>query len=324
MTSYSTDHRWQRWAAVMSALALLIALMPTAGAAPEHKSFTATIEPTSAIAGLETPFTVTITNTSDQTKLGAARIHLPFDFDLISVELDRAGWVHSVFPGGIEVNASSPSQGLPPGESLVVILTIAPLQEPGSGDPTYPIEIEARQANHFNGTGNELNYVGADLAITITGSAVRCVDDCDTTFAESGTTATVMTSCTEENCGILSLDLDPDYCLVESCVGNAAFWNPPNTDELVHLDLKLKAENIEWWEVDDLTFFVSKDDEGNEFEECTRESEDEVEVDYYSVSSSEEEPWCTYTLEAIKKDGEVKFIIVNASIDPNDPRGFVS
>lgn len=320
---FRARRRGWRLFAVLTVLTLVTAAMPMAGAAPDHKSFEATISPAEALAGTSTDFEVTVKNTSDNVKLGAVRITVPdgFVFEGITA-VDPSNWNVD----GNQVTAPSPSQGLAPGESLVMTVAARTALQEG-GDTEYEFGIEARQANHFNGARNDLNFVGDPLTLLVTGSAVACTStSCATSFSEETTDAEVEVPCEETDCGILVLDLDTDYCNGNACGGKGVFWNPPaNPGGRVLLTLVIPQSEFDEGEIgissygsyedgydEDLPqFFYSKDD--MTFEECELDEDD---VDYYESETPAE---CEFQ---VFEEGDDFVFEIN--IDPVDPRGFAS
>ena len=243
-----------------------------------------------------TDFEVAVTNTSDHVRLGAVRISVPAEFALEG--MSAPGWDVS----GNQVTAPKPSQGLKPGESLVVTVTgRTALQD---DDTDYEFGIEARQANHFNGAGNSLNYVGDPLEVTVTGSAVACdAGSCSASFSEATTNANVSANCESDDCGILVLDLDDDYCVGdEACAGKATFWNPPaDASGWVKLRLEIPKSEVAGWEKPKLLIAKTVSDEALE---CGSESSP-LDCHYF----------------VIRKHGTY---IIKAWIEATDPRAFAS
>jgi hypothetical protein len=307
----------------LSGLLVVGLVAGTAGAAPAHKRFTASITPETSTAGTEVDFELTVTNTSPNTELGAVRVTVPDGFTSVgNVEVDRPGWSVS---GAIVAVADSSQTRLEPGESLVISFTATtPLQD---GDTDYIFDLDARQANNFIGPpGNGLNLVGGAPVVTVTGTAVACNPDCQTNFAEAGTTVQVNSGCEPGDgpCGILVTDLD-EVCPTEvepPCVGQSVFWKPPNgATEFVSLRLEVPVEGEDF-----PRFWVQF--EGEDPFECSLD-EGGVTIlaldDHYYGSSGyyEEEPPvpadCTYTIE---QEGGV--YVIEAEVAPVDPRGFAS
>lgn len=300
-----TTRRWLVLA-VMVTVATSMGLVSMAGAAPDHKTFETTIEPESATAGTTTTFDVTIVNTSTSAALGAVRITVPGGFTVTAtapedVVVSNDGWTSSVSGNVIEITADANEFKLPPGGSITVsIPTVTPLQD---GDDTYRFEVEARQANDFNGNRNDLN--GSGPTVTITGVAEACErgSSCDVSFQESGTHAQVTTTCPVDavDCTNLVLDLD-ENCLGEDCVGRAAFWVPPTIDSgSVELLLQIPKNQVSGG-VGSVVFMIADKD-------------DDIAVE----CGSHPEIGCSY-----KVSGSRNFVEISATIERVDPRGFVS
>jgi hypothetical protein len=299
--------------------AMLSAAMPAALAKPRprpqpaHKTFVTSITPGTATAGTGTLFDLTITNTSSRTTLGAARITLPAGFEVGEVSVDRSNWSVASSPSPITVVASHSRHSLRPGESVVVqISAVTPLQD---GDTTYPIGVQARQANKFKGTGNAL--VGSGPSVVVTGTAVDCDPGvlCEASFSEAGTDATVSTTCDAYGgeCATLVLDLDED-CLDRECVGRAVFWLPPVIDSgTVDLVLRVPAADLPY---EGVAFYVAgKDDETAE--EC--DLADDYDYDYGGYGEGDSGIDCTYEISFL-----YDYVEIRASVERVDPRGFVS
>ena len=305
-----TQRRGRVLTVVVSSLLVVGLVAGTASAAPAHKRFTASITPETSTAGTEVDFELTVTNTSRNTELGAVRVTVPDGFmSLGNLGVDRPGWSVS---GAIVAVANSSDTRLEPGESLVISFTATtPLQD---GDTDYTFDLDARQANNFNGPpGNGLNLVGGAPVVTVTGTAVACNPDCQTNFAEAGTNVQVNSGCEPGDgpCGILVTDLD-EVCPTEvdpPCVGQSVFWKPPNgATGFVSLRLEVPAEGEYVPQ-----FWVQFD--GDDPILCDL---DDPYYGYYGYYE-EEPPQCTYTIE--EQDG---VYVVEALVAPIDPRGFAS
>ena len=289
----------RRITVITLAFALIGALMPIAGAAPDHKQFTATLDQSVAVAGMDSTLTLKVTHTSKNTKLGAFRLDVPGAFEVLGTG-SIPDWTVTVENGDILAIANKPPKGLDPGKSLTLTIDVRnPLQ---NGDTTYDFGIEARQANHFKGAGNDLNYVGGPLALTITGSAVACSgSSCSTSFNENVTALSVVATCQGSNCGILTADLGNEYCRGnESCADRAAFWNPPaGAKGFVEITLTIPKHEVDGKP----KFFIAKtiDDKAKE------------------CGSKKAALKCTYKV--TKKHGKW---IIKAWVEAGDPRGFVS
>lgn len=308
---------FRSYATVLSLVcALVLGLMPLAGAAPAHKSFTATITPDSAVAGTLTSFDLTVTNTSKNTVLGAVKVTLPDGFTLAGgLLVDLSGW--SV--DGLVVLADTSQDRLDPGESVVVSFdAVTPLQD---GDTDYEFGVDARQANKFNSHGNALNLEGDPPSVEVTGAATRCVGACELSLDELGTSVKVNASCPDEDdCGILVTDLD-QVCFLEDCKGESVFWTPPTSStQEVKIVLKIPGDFSACAEEEESYGYSSSEEDP--YEEC-----DPVEffVAPSGVTTAEEcgaegqDFFCQY--EVKYRDDFAKII---AKIDPIDPRGFAS
>lgn len=216
--------------ALLIVVTLVVGLVPAAGAAPDHKSFTTSIEPSSATAGTPVAFALTINNTSDSAPLGASRITVPDGFVVNSAEFGgNPNWSLKVAGNTVSIVANDSESRLAPGESILVTVdAVTPLQ---GGDDSYQFGVEARQANNFNGKRNDLS--GQGPSVEITGAAVACLNgnSCELGLSEGKTNVNVSTLCPETGCGNLIVDLDQDYCGGEACVGEGVLWVPPVQDD---------------------------------------------------------------------------------------------
>lgn len=280
--------------AIVIALALVAAI--PAGAAPDHKRFSATISPGTIVAGLgET--TLTITNNSTSAPLGAARINVspPLQFEIVSA---NTGWVIL----GNQVTATDPSFSLQPGQSLVLGLSVTALQ---GSDQAYTFSIDARQANNFNGAGNDLNFQGPAPTLTVTGAAKQCQGqgNCNLSLSEKKTTATVTAQCGSE-CDIMVLDLTND-CGGQACtVSEAAFWVPPEIDEGKTVTVELFVSGkFNGNQVNNMKFYIAPTGSSN-FLEC----------------GTHPDITCSYTKSKVGNQG----VRITAIVESVDPRGFAS
>lgn len=289
---------------------LLVGTVTPAGAAPDHKRFSTEITPDHAVAGSPATFRLTITNDSKNTDLGSAQITVPdgFTVNSASVELGRGWSLENQHANPLFIRADSSHARLAPGESIYVDLNIVtPFQD---GDTTYTFGVHAKQANNFNGKGNDLN--GAGPSVKITGVAVDCSTggDCSARFEEGSTSADVSTRCEDLECSTLVLDLGDEYC--ESgydCIGTAAFWRPPvAVDHQLNLMLQVPADcsSGDDCESPSPTLYIV-DDEGG-VAECGEGS----------LS-------CDYSVELIQEAEEGPcFWVFTATFYGQDPRAFAS
>lgn len=176
--------------AVVVLVAALLAWtsIATVASAAAEKSFSASLNPSSLVAGASygvgprTPIILTISNTSNQAQLGSANVTLP-----AGVLLTGA----SVVPGtatAVGQVIELRSLDLQPGTSAVV--AVSAQIECAANHASYVWAFEVKQANDFNGTpGN--NLLGTDPASTVSGN-------CQLTFskqpAHAEKTPTIITS----------------------------------------------------------------------------------------------------------------------------------
>ncbi len=197
-----------------------------ASANPDGKTYTATLIPFEVTAGDDVPYTLTVTNTSDSTPLGAVNLEVPIEFELttspvvLAAPNGSSSWVASLSGRTLELRSVTSTDRLDPGEYIKTSFGAIGLQEFIGSEIyiDYPYSIEARQANSFSGDpGNGLTYVGADPegpVVRVIGVAKHCTDaDCE--LAQGlGTSAagtfTLTGSCVLEDCGIIAIDLVSD------------------------------------------------------------------------------------------------------------------
>jgi hypothetical protein len=131
--------------AVLAALALALAAAD-APAAPK-KPFTLTITSTSppVAAGQQSTVTLRLTNIANPQSLGSANITVPSGFGIVSVSSDTGNV--TVSGNVIQLRYMS----LPPGGSVLVTSVLEVPCAPG----THTWRVAAKQANNFNGRGND-------------------------------------------------------------------------------------------------------------------------------------------------------------------------
>jgi hypothetical protein len=172
-------HRPTRVATRRSALGLSLLLVLSALALPAvaqdattDRSYTATVSPTRVCSGVESAYTLTLTNTSSQQRLGSARIAVPATVsgvDDLAVDVSRQRGPQSTpivsyddGTGLISLDGLSTA----PGATATVTFTAT---ASGPGD-TAVFTTQAKQANDFNSTSdaaNELVLVGDQPTTTI-------------------------------------------------------------------------------------------------------------------------------------------------------------
>jgi hypothetical protein len=159
------------------ALTLLLGLLtgPVAGAATSTKFYTATVTPSTSIAGGTTTYTFTIGDSSTSTQsLGSVNITVPADFTSVVVGAVTPPpgkvWTATLAFGVISLRNPGPgsTSRLSPGQSVSVLVTATAPTTCGS----FTWTTAAKQSNDFNGTGNDFVLSGADPAISTTGCQV--------------------------------------------------------------------------------------------------------------------------------------------------------
>jgi hypothetical protein len=182
--AHARDGRFQpRMAAALAgvvALTLVLGALtgPAAGAATSTKFYTATVTPTSSIAGGTATYTFTIGNSSTSTQLlGSGNITVAAGFTSVTVGAVTPPpgkvWTATLVAGVITLRNPGPgsTSRLAPGESVSVLVTATAPTACGS----FTWTTAAKQSNDFNGTGNDFVRVGADPTIEITGCGLASI-----------------------------------------------------------------------------------------------------------------------------------------------------
>ena len=186
-------------AASMLGMAMLAA--PAAGQTSTCSStskcfFAVTVSPSSPAAGTSTSFAFTIKNEASPQHLGSVQISAPAGFMITGASVAPGASGTTSFTSG---SALFLDLSLAPGASttLTVNATVP------CGPSTYHWGIEAKQANNFNGTGNDFQLDPAsagNLSGTITGSgsctSTPCPPSapCSASASSATTSGTVTTS----------------------------------------------------------------------------------------------------------------------------------
>ena len=168
----------------------------TSCAPPSGKCFAVAVSPSSPAAGASTSFTFTITNEASTQQLGSVQISAPAGFMITGASVAPGASGTTSFTSG---SALFLDLSLAPGASttLTVNATVP------CGPSTYHWGIEAKQANNFNGTGNDFQLDPAsagNLSGTITGSgsctSTPCPPSapCSASASSATTSGTVTTS----------------------------------------------------------------------------------------------------------------------------------
>ncbi len=155
-------------------IASAVLLAGIASATPP-KPFKAVIAPSSVGAGSSGTYTYTITNLTSQ-GLGSANVSIPSGWSVTSIvsTVASAGkqWTSTLGAGVIQLRNSGPAstQRLSQNQSVTVTFQAsAPCVVPANDDWTPVV----KQANNFNGSGNDfaLDAAQSDLDVTLTGGS---------------------------------------------------------------------------------------------------------------------------------------------------------
>jgi hypothetical protein len=152
--------------------AILWSLIATAAFAAD-KTFSATISPASLTAGASygegaraaNRISLTIVNESNQARLGSANVTAPEGLT-VTASSSSVGTNPNPVVGGSVIQLRNLDLG--PGASVTV--SISARVECASNHASYVWAFAVKQANDFNGTGNDLAKVGAPTANTVTGN----------------------------------------------------------------------------------------------------------------------------------------------------------
>lgn len=137
-----------------------------ASAAPDRKTYSASLNPSALVAGgtygttPRAPILLTISNTSSSASLGSANIAVPEGILATAVATTKG----AVALVGAVIQLRE--LGLSPGESVVA--SVSAQTECAANHASYTWSIQTKQANDFNGTGNDLS--GNHPSSTIAGT----------------------------------------------------------------------------------------------------------------------------------------------------------
>jgi hypothetical protein len=170
----------RRSALGLSVLLILSALaLPAVAADDTGRSYTASISPMEVCSGVEEAFTLTLTNTSTQQRLGSARIAVPAEVVLstdgngandLAVKVSRQRGPATTPIASYDDNIdliSLDNLSAAPGATVTVTFTATAT---GSDGTALVFRTQAKQANDFNSTSdtaNELVLVGSQPTTTI-------------------------------------------------------------------------------------------------------------------------------------------------------------
>lgn len=168
MRQHSLGVRCTRFAGVVVLLTLAVA--PPASAA--NKPYSLVISPATVTGGTTVTMTATFTNETAHQRLGAANLMPPTHFQVTSA---------SVPPPGTARLASSCTVGtligpcvqlrnlaLPPGQSVTVTMSVNTSAATCGSPTSYTWSVQAKQANNFNGVGNDLDLDANRSSLTTT------------------------------------------------------------------------------------------------------------------------------------------------------------
>lgn len=152
----------RRTAGLLLAMLVVTGALAAVASAAGGKTFKAVITPASVPAGSTSAITATVTNNSDPQGVGSANLTVPSGWTALSATTTKG----TATVAGQVVQLRNLS--LAPGQSAAV--TMSTKVPCGSTPGVYA--IVAKQANDFNGTGNDvaLDTAGSDLSIDRSGS----------------------------------------------------------------------------------------------------------------------------------------------------------
>lgn len=152
----------RRTAGLLLAMLVATGALAAVASAGGGKTFKAVITPASVPAGSTSAITATVTNNSDPQGVGSANLTVPSGWTVLSATTTKG--TATVAGQVVQLRMLA----LAPGQSAVV--TMSTKVPCGSTPGVYA--IQAKQANDFNGTGNDvaLDTAGSDLSIDRSGS----------------------------------------------------------------------------------------------------------------------------------------------------------
>jgi hypothetical protein len=164
--------RWvpaaRRRTVIASVFALVLALLAAVPASADADKFFSADATTQIIAGsTDTSFSVSITNDTSPQTLGSANIAVPAGLEPFGpIDVSGATPEASVTLVGRVLQLRDLT--LPPGDTATVTLTI--IADCGQLAPYTWDDIAVKQANDFNGTGNDFVLSGASPVTDLTGA----------------------------------------------------------------------------------------------------------------------------------------------------------
>jgi hypothetical protein len=221
---------------------LVLTVAPSASAA--DKPYSLVISPGVVSGGTTITMTATFTNETAHQRLGAANLLPPAQFQVMSASMpppDTATLSSSCTVGTLTGPCVQlRNLALPPGQSVAVTMSVkVPAATASCQAPTaYTWSVQAKQANNFNGSGNDLNL---DLSKSSLTTAISCAvntvtvcrqdESCSTSLSTSVSTFQVTANPlpNSDNAGTLSESVNVGTPL--RCVGYTA--RDPNWFEFV-------------------------------------------------------------------------------------------
>jgi hypothetical protein len=187
----------RRYALLLAVVAAALGVGVSVALAAPGKPYDAQISPTAASGGATASYTYTITNLTSQ-EMGSANVQIPSGWSNVSITSVCAApsgascgkvWnvVDTTPTAAIELRNNGPSntQRLGSGQSVVVTFTAtAPCVQPANPDWTPTV----KQANNFNGSGNDFFKQSGTTTVTITAGCpdhLRIVEPISDTVAGS-------------------------------------------------------------------------------------------------------------------------------------------
>ncbi len=229
MSEVTGRYRWI--AAIVVFLSLVV--VPTASAG--NKPYSVVISPGNVSSGTATT-TAKINNETSHQRLGAANLVAPAQFTITSiVSLSvpppaTATLVKSCTASGVTGSCVQlRNLALPPGRSVTVTM-IVNTSAATCGSPTsYSWSVQAKQANNFNGVGNDLdldtNHSSLTTTVSCAGASTPCLQGKSCSISLSTSTSTVDATASpstngSNDAGTLSGTIDPGQPLM--CSGYSA------------------------------------------------------------------------------------------------------
>jgi hypothetical protein len=163
--------RYRAWflgaSGIATLVVVLLVVVPSALSVGGPDEYTASISPTTVVAGTGTIYTLTITDSGSTGKMGAANITIPSGYTgaTFGTPTTSSGktWTASISSGVVQLRAATNGQVISPGDTVSVVVTTAnALTVTGS----YTWATAANEAIDFSGIA--FTRTGNDPAVTVT------------------------------------------------------------------------------------------------------------------------------------------------------------